>query len=315
MTLALTLACTDYEWLEPLAGGDVEPEGVDLTVLTGMGGGERHRRAMRGEFDVAEFSLGTYLAGWPDWDFTAIPAFPRRFFPHSRAFVHRESGIDEPADFAGKHVCITSYQNTLAVWMKGVFAEHYGLDIEAVDWVSWKPEPVPVDLPIDLPVLDHDVPRGTRLARGDVDAVVIPSTGSMYPLATTVRRLFENLETAEGAYFDETGLYPVMHNVVVRDELVEDHPWLPTELLKAFRRSASAFAARAGYEAKYPLVWWQSYRERERDRFGDVWGRSFELDANVAVLETLVDYAHRQGLIDERFDVESLFLAVDDHLP
>lgn len=315
MTLSLTLACNDYEWLEPLARGAVEPDGVDLTVLTSMAGGERHRRTMAGEFDVAEFSLGTYITGWPDWEFTAVPAFPRRFFPHSRAFVNRDAGIDGPADLAGKRVCLTSYQNTLALWFKGVFGEHHGLDLDAVDWVTWKPEPVPVDPPVDLEVLDRSTPRPELLARGDVDAIIIPATGSVYPLDDRVTRLFDDLESAEGDYYDETGFYPLMHTVVVRDRLVEAHEWLPTELLEAFRRSQAAVVERANFEAKYPLVWWQPYREREHERFGDVWGRSFAFEPNAAELETMVGYASDQGLIGEPVDPESMFLRVDDRLP
>jgi 4,5-dihydroxyphthalate decarboxylase len=314
VTLSLSLACTDYEWLEPLARGQVAPEGVDLTVLTDMGGGERHWRAMHGEFDVAEFSMGTYITGWPDWDFTAIPAFPRRFFPHSRTFLHRDAGVSEPADLEGKRVLITSYQNTLALWMKGIYAEHYGLDLAAVDWVAWKDEPVPVDLPVDLDVLARTTGRAELLSRGEVDALVIPATQEMYPLPENVSRMYDDLEPVERAYYEETGFYPLMHNVVVRDDLVADHPWLPTELLKAFRRSADAFAERAAYEAKYPLVWWQPYREREAELFGDVWGRSFEFEANADEVETMIGYAADQGLIDAPHDPEDLFLRVDEHL-
>ena len=103
-----------------------------------------------------------------------------------------------------------------------------------------------------------------------------------------------------------------MHNVVVRDRLTEAHPWLATELLKAFRRSLAAFEDRAAYEAKYPLVWWQPYRERERERFGDVWGRSFAFGPNEAELETMIGYAHDQGLIDAPFPAADLFLDVDE---
>lgn len=81
MTLSLSLAVEDYEWLEPLINGDVRPDGIDLDVTTLTSGGQRHTRMMNGEFDVAEFSLCRYVTGWPDWEFTAIPAFPRRFFP------------------------------------------------------------------------------------------------------------------------------------------------------------------------------------------------------------------------------------------
>lgn len=67
-------------------------------------------------------------------------------------------------------------------------------------------------------------------------------------------------------------------------------------------------------EAKYPLVWWQQYREQEQEVLGDVWGRSFEFDATANELETMVRYAHEQGLIDERFDPEEMFVRADENL-
>lgn len=313
MTLSLTLACTDYEWLEPLIRGQVEPDGIDLTVLTDMGGGERHWRTVEGEFDVAEFSLGTYITGWPAWEFTAIPAFPRRFWPHSRIFVNSDAGIDAPTDLEGKRVGISSYQNTLALWTKGVLAEHYGVDTEAVDWCTSKPEPVPVDLPVDLERIDRES-RPEQLARGDLDALFMPSTAGLYPLADTVERLYDDLRTAEGDYYDETGFYPLMHNVVVQNDIVDEEPWVPTEILRLFRRSQAIAAERARYEAKYPLVWWQQYREREREVVGDVWGRSFEFDANAEELRTMIRYADEQGLVAEQFDPAEMFVRADESL-
>jgi 4,5-dihydroxyphthalate decarboxylase len=313
MTLSLTLACTDYEWLEPLIRGDVEPDGIDLTVLTDMGGGERHWRTVAGEFDIAEFSLGTYITGWPEWEFTAIPAFPRRFWPHSRIFVNSDAGIDTPTDLEGKRVGLSSYQNTLALWTKGVLAEHYGVDLEAVNWCTSKPEPVDVDLSVDLERIDR-ASRPEQLARGDLDALFMPSTEGLYPLADTVERLFDDLQTAEGEYYDTTGFYPLMHNVVVRNELIDEEPWVPTELLRLFRRSQEIAAERARYEAKYPLVWWQQYREQERETVGDVWGRSFEFNANAEELRTMIRYADEQGLITEQFDPEEMFVRADQNL-
>lgn len=313
MTISLTLACNDYEWLEPLIHGEVQPDGIDLTILTDMGGGERHWRVVAGEFDVAEFSLGTYITGWPDWEFTAIPAFPRRFWPHSRIFVNSDAGIERASDLAGKRVGLSSYQNTLALWAKGILSEHYELDVEAVDWCTSKPEPVPVDLPVDLERIDR-ASRPQQLARGELDALFMPSTQELYPLSDTVERLYDDLQHSEREYYETTGFYPLMHNVVVRDDVAEAEPWVPTELLRAFRRSQELAAERARYEAKYPLVWWQQYREQEREVVGDVWGRSFEFDENAEELRTMIRYAHEQGLIDERFDPEEMFIRADRNL-
>lgn len=313
MTLSLSFACEDYEWFEPLVRGEVEPDGIDLTVLATKSGGERHRRMIAGEFDAAEFSLGTYITGWPDWEFTAIPAFPRRFFPHSRIVVRADAGIERPTDLEGGRVLLRTYQNTHALWTKGVLTEHYGVDLDAIEWYALGDEPVPVDVPIAGMCSGFDEAY-EQIARGELEALVFTKSAELYPLRENTTRLFEDPMATERAYHEETGFYPVMHNVVIQNDLLDDHPWVATELLKAFRRSVDVFQERARYEAKYPLVWWQSYREQERERFGDIWGRSFEFDTNEAELQTMIGYAHDQGLVDEPFDAEKMFVRADQDL-
>ena len=310
MALSLTFACEDYEWFEPIVHGAVEPDGVDLDVTATESGGERHRRTIAGEYDVAEFSLGTYITGWPDWPFTAIPAFPRRFFPQSRIVVREDAAIDEPTDLEGRRVLVLTYQNTHALWTKGVLADHYDVDLDAVEWHALNEEPVPVDVPVSGRCPDRETAY-RRIAAGDLDALVLTKTAELYPLRENTTRLFDDPVATERAYYEETGLYPTMHNVVVRDELLEAHPWLPGELLETFRRSQAVAAERGSYGAKYPLVWWQQYREQELAEFGDVWGRSFEFAANEAELRTMIGHAHDQGLIEEPFDAAEMFAYVD----
>jgi 4,5-dihydroxyphthalate decarboxylase len=313
MTVSLSLACVDYEWLEPLIRGDVTPDGIELTVLSGLSSGERHGRMAQGEFDAAEFSLGRYISGWPDWDFVAIPVFPRRFFPHSRTYVNAEAGITEPSDLAGKRVGIVSYRNTLALWAKGVYAEQYGLDLEEVTWCVAGRAPASVDVPIDAERINRD-DCVEALSDGVIDALIWPRTDRFIPRPANVELLFSDLQDAEGEYYDRTGFYPVMHNVVIDQDVVDEHPWVPTELMRAFRASHERFAERARFDGKYPLVWWQSYLQNERERFGDIWARSYSLGPNAEEVETLIRYTRRQGLTDGEFEADDIFLRPDEHL-
>lgn len=310
MSVPVTFVCDDYEWFEPLIHGEVDIEGVDLTVLSKVSSGDRHRRMIAGEFDAAEFSFGTYVTGWPDWDFTAIPVFPRRFFPHSRIMVRADAGITEPTDLEGKRVLLRTYQNTQAVWMKGVLSDRYDLDLDAVDWYALDEEPYRVESPT-TPV-DYGLEEAyDRISRGDLDALVMTKSAQIFPLPENTKTLFSDLRATEREYYEQTGLYPTMHNVVVRDDLLAEYPWLATELQRAFRRSWEHFDERATYEAKYPLVWWQEYRREETEIFGDIWGRSFELEPNLEEIETLLRYASEQGLVDGQFAPEELFHSRD----
>lgn len=306
MALELSLSIEDYEWTRPLVEGEVTPDGIDLTVVPMTSGGERHRRMLDGEFDAAEFSIGMYLAGWPDLEFTAIPAFPRRFFPHSRIVVNADAGIERPSDLAGKRVGIQYYQNTHALWTRGILAERHGLDLDAVEWLTTKPEPIDREPPVPLGRFDRS--EGPDLvSRGDLDALVISKTAELYPLPENVDRLFPDPKTTERRYYEETGLYPLMHNVVLADEVVDEHPWVVGELLDLFRRSHERATERYRYASKYPLVWWQKYREDERDVFGDLWSGWFEYEANAAEAERMVEYAVTLDLLDEPVDAREMY--------
>lgn len=171
--------------------GSVETEDVQLTVEADLTPGERTRGAIRGDFDVAEISLGTYLAGWPNWDFTAIPVSPRRFFPHSRLFVHAESTVDSPADLRGGRVGILSWDNSLALWTRGILTDTYGLDLSSVEWCVSKEGRVPLEPPVDITELDVTTDDRhalvDRLIDGDLDCLVYPLVGVR--LIPSTRRL------------------------------------------------------------------------------------------------------------------------------
>lgn len=305
MTTKLTFACEDYEWFQPAIQGVVETNAIDVDVVAMAAGGKRHRQMLDGEFDAAEFSFGTYLAGWPDDDFTAIPIFPRRFVPQSRMIVNVDSNVSEPADLEGKRIGIKTYQNTNAVWMKGILSEYYNVDTSTITWCTMYDEPHPVDA--DVEWLDCDVESVRhRVSTGDLDAVLLTKTAEIYPLPEHTEPLFSKDD--ERRYCQETGLLPVLHVVVIRDELLDDSPVVAEELQDLLRRSAKRSSERARYQAKYPLVWWHHYSAEEHDLFGDWVERSFSLEQNRSEVETFVEYASQQSLVaPDEADSEQLF--------
>lgn len=113
--LKLTVACDSYDYLQPLREGKIQPEGIDLNLLT-VESGIRHQRFYHyGEYDACEFSMCSYLARGHgmDW-FQAIPFFTRRMFGHKFCFVRADSGVKTPADLKGGRFGIRTYENTLA---------------------------------------------------------------------------------------------------------------------------------------------------------------------------------------------------------
>lgn len=296
----LTVSCADYDILRPLVDGRVGVDGVDVEVLAEYSHAERFEETTAGNLDVAEFTLGAYIAGWPDWEFTAIPAFPRRFFPHSSVVVNADAGIHDLGDLAGKRVGIRRYANTVGLWLRGILAERYGVEPGDVDWYVTGPDRTPVDYGDSVhPIHGADGPE--RVALGELDALVIMPQDTALTRREDVEALFPDPRRVERAYYQETGLYPLVNVMVVRDALLEAEPDLPRRLLAAFRRSREVAAEREANAAKHPLVWWNSYRREERAVLGDVWSRSFEFDANEAELTTMVRYAAEQGLTDGSF--------------
>src|ERR671924_424322 len=110
----LTLACGDYESIRALKEGTVQPDGIELTVLTDMTSDVRHWRMIRNrEFDVAEFSMSNYLtARFSGLPITAIPVFLHRRFRHSFVFLNSAKGITKPTDLIGKNVGLRNYSAT-----------------------------------------------------------------------------------------------------------------------------------------------------------------------------------------------------------
>src|SRR5512138_1298534 len=110
--LQLTLACGDYDFLRPLINGEIQPQGIDLNVLT-MASPERHGRMLRHEeFEVCELSLVAYLVALDQKrTFRAIPVFPHRRFRHGYMVKRTDAGITRPSDLNGKRAGLDTLQN------------------------------------------------------------------------------------------------------------------------------------------------------------------------------------------------------------
>src|SRR3990172_8012081 len=150
--LNLTLACGDYDFLRPLINGEIQPQGIELNVLT-MPSPERHGRMLRHqEFDVCELSLVGYLVSRDQGcGYNAIPVFPHRRFRHSYMVKRTGCGIEKPSDLNGKRVGLDTLQNSAGLWMRGILQDHYGVDLKSIGWrkertsircssmANWKP--------------------------------------------------------------------------------------------------------------------------------------------------------------------------------
>ena len=313
--MRLVLACWDYDRTRALQDGRVRPEGIELEYLP-LGMPESFFRMLRHrEFHASEMSLSWYTRTLFDEPrrFIAIPVFPSRMFRHSSIYVNTRKGIREPADLAGRRVGCPEYQMTAAVWIKGILADHYGVPVNSVTYVTGGlKEPgrreAPMDLPDDIRVDPvHDRTLSDLLEQGEIDALYTAE-----PPATlwspNVRRLFEDHAQVEREFYRDTGLFPIMHTVVIRSDVYAADPWVAQSLTKAFVEAQQiAYEELAELTAlKHMLPWLLAHLEETRSVMGDdFW--PYGLERNRATLETFLRYSHEQGLSPRQLAPEELF--------
>ncbi len=314
--LKLTVACAEYDRTRPLITGAVRPEGVELNCLT-LGWEEMFYRMGRfREFDVSEFSCSTYTAlrGRGE-DLVAIPVFPSRMFRHSCIYVHTGSGIQRPEDLRGKRVGVPKYHMTAAVWIRGMLEDEYGVAPKDMLWFEGGEAANVKEVDHHLPpsIRKEQVPAdkvlGDMVAAGELDAFI----GARMPKAFAagspgIRRLFPEYREAEKAYFKKTGLFPIMHTVVLRGELVRQHPWLPASLYNAFCQAKALAYQRMGESGAMAaaLPWMLAEWEETVALMGpDPW--PYGVAASRKTLETLSRYTFNEGLAPKRLRAEDMF--------
>jgi 4,5-dihydroxyphthalate decarboxylase len=249
--------------------------------------------------------------------FIAIPVFPSRMFRHSSIYVNAHSGIGEPKALIGKRVGTPEYQMTAPVWIRGILSDHHGVPVSSVTYCTGgeeetgRSEKLKLDLPPDIRVqpIGERQTLSAMLASGEIDALYtarMPSTFRTAP--DRVKRLFPDYEPVEKQYYRDTGIFPIMHTVVIRREVYERHRWIAQSLYKAF-----VAAQRATYEDLYVtaalkamLPWLTAHVEDARAVLGeDFWPYGFT--GNRETLATFLRYHHEQGLSKRLLQPEELF--------
>lgn len=309
--LRLTLCCGDYDITRALVDGQVRPDGIDLITLT-MPSPERHWRMINyREFDVCEFSMCQYLVskstGAP---LVAIPVFPHRRFRHSYIFINSNAGIHHPKDLEGKRMGLRTLQNTAGLWIRGMLQHYYQVDIHKIHWVRQNREPVATNW---TPSIEPEqVPAGDSidemLVRGDLAAAIYPDILPSFSRGDkAVKQLFDNPMAEEIKYFQNSGFFPIMHTVVIRQAIVDEYPWVARSLWKAFEKAKQICYQRMEDPRKTALAMTLHHWEAQKRLMGpDPW--VYGLEDNRANLNAMIGYAHEQGLIPKPSELSGLFI-------
>ncbi|MFI5614473.1 ABC transporter substrate-binding protein [Amycolatopsis sp. NPDC051903] len=304
--LPLTFACGDYDRTRAVEDGSIRPDGIDLTYLRLPVEETFFRMLRHGEFDASEMSLSTYVASL-DRDpapFVALPVFTSRMFRHGGVFINTAAGIEKPSDLRGKRIGTPEYQLTAGVWIRGILADHHDVPLDSVTYLTGgqetpgRIEKGAVSTRFDVQSVPDGRTLSELLASGEIDALQSPRIPSSFGAGDgRVARLFPDTVAAEKEYYAATGIFPIMHVVVLRREVYERHPWVAQSLTKALTAAKNEAYERI-YDAsalRFMEPWFNQHVEDARRLLGDDYW-SYGLDANRHVLDLFLRYHHEQGL-------------------
>ncbi len=307
----------------PVIDGLVKPEGIDL-VATAAHASEIFWRQLRfQEFDVSEMSLSSLLiaiaGGNRDW--VGLPIFTSRRMFHTGIWVGSDSGIEQPADLKGKRVGVPEYQQTAALWSRGVLTHEFGVDPADIEWFMERtPErshggATGFQPPAGVRVRQIPAEKsiGTMMMDGELDATLLYITDPnlvdrsrvTFEGNPKVRLLFPD-PVAEGRrYFQKTGIFHINHGLVVRREIHEQHPWVALNLFNAFRIAKEQAEQRmrdlVSTHVELGLVPDGTSDGLLQDPY------PYGVKSNQKVLETVCQYSHEQGLTPRVVSLEEVF--------
>lgn len=305
--LKLTLSCGSYEITRALIDGEVSAKGIELTVLSD----DRFRiysLRRRNEVDVGEFNVTEYFRarqyGHP---LLALPIYPHRRFRHGYYFVNTASGILDASDLIGRRGGISGTTPAAGVWMRGILQDQHGVPLDAVDWRENSLEPMDGS---DTKTAPQTVTEDTLLS-GEVDVLLSPRIPPSFDRRDArIARLFPDHVERSVDYYRRTGIFPIMHVLTIREEILEREPWVAESLYAAFEEAKRIGYQRASDPRLTPLAFFEAAWEQQRDLLGDdPWEYGLS-DANRLNLETILRYTREQGRITDQPSLSELFIEV-----
>lgn len=317
--LKLTIACWNYDRTRPLIDGRVKPAGIDLDFQILRPRQSFQRMLDNQEFQVSELSLASYTAlkARGDCPFVAVPVALSKIFRHSCIYVRKGSGIEKPEDLRGKRVGTSQYSSTGLCFMRGMLEHDYGIKSEDMHWFmgglnTFVEQPL---IPLNLPkAIKLDFLSGTQTLEkmfdaGELDALLtlyIPQ--SFLNGAPHIARLWPNFKEVEQDYYRRTKIFPIMHTVVVREDVHREHPWVAKNIYQAFCE-AKAMAVDGLYDTDalhLALPFLIDHVEETWRVFGkDFW--AYGVEPNRPTWEAIARYVHEQHLAPRVVTPEELF--------
>jgi 4,5-dihydroxyphthalate decarboxylase len=317
--LNLSVAVGNYDRMRPLVDGEVQIDGVDPVFMLHDPEEIFFRAFRHADFDITELSMSSYTVKTANGDcpYIGVPVFPSRAFRHTSIYIRTDRGIQTPADLRGKRIGVPEYQLTANVWVRLFLEEEYGIKPNEMLWVrggyeeAGRIEKINLNLTGGVEVVN--APEGetlsNMLANGDLDAVIGPRAPSCFTQGHPhVGYLFEDPMSEAKDWYQRTKLFPIMHLLGIRKTLVEQHPWLPFAVFKAFEQSKQVALTRLSDTSatKVTLPFVEDQLRAARQLMGeDFWSYGFE--PNRRTLERFLAQHHAEGLSGRLVSPKELF--------
>jgi len=322
----LDIAFWNYDRTRLLTDGSVKIEKVDAVFHSARIVPEIFKAMIaKRAYDVSELGMTYFLRTFVDGKspFIAIPVFPVRSFRHGAIYINKASGISRPQDLAGKRIGeLALYGHDAGVMPKGILSDDFGVRPEQSRWIvggidfpmdpiDFVPHPVPAGVEVEW--AGKDVDLGEMLEAGEIDALIsadIPKC--VLAKSRNVGRLFEDYETVERDYYRRTGIFPIMHTVVVTRELATEQPELVKAIYSGFCAAKDQMAAQYVQGMTFNnmttmLPWLTKLIGDDRELLGADWW-PYGIGANRAAIDAVLRYHYEQGLTDRRLTIEDIFV-------
>ena len=323
--LPITIAGYPYHRVRALRNKRVHVEGCDVTFEeSSIGKMNTHAFSGPQSREVTEIGLSPFMLafandGFRDYELLPIPVL--RLFRHKSIFIRTDRGIEKPEDLRGRKIATPGYSSSALTWIRGILQSEYGVKPEEIKWVvtgkdsaaastggasKWE-KVLPKNLSIT--VAPEGVSESDLLISGDIDAIFHPAEPQVivdgHPL---VDRLFPDHRKVERAYFEKTGIFPIMHMVAIRRDFAAAHPWAPKAVFEAYSRAKHQDYAEIYKMGSYfsSLPWYGQELRETRELMGDNF-YPYGVEASRKALEAAFQYSYEQGLANRKLTIEEIF--------
>lgn len=317
----LSIALSDNERTRPILQGRHQPQGINL-IPTMVHPSEMFWRQLKfAEFDVSEMSLSSLCIAKARGDdrFVGLPIYTARMFFHTRIYVRKDRGIEKPEDLKGKKIGVPEYQQTSALWSRGILQHEWGIHARDIEWfmertpeishggtTGFKP---PEGVKINQIPLSSNI--GKMLLDGDLDGTLLyldkPNLvdRSTADISGVCKLLFPDRTAESSRYYNKTGIYPINHAMVIKREVHEQYPWAAVNIYHAFM-AAKAEVDRAAQKTMEDYTACGLIDPKANSMFSAD-PKAYGVRASRKVIETIAQFVHEQGLTDRQVKVEELF--------